>query len=98
MITPLSYVQHWNVASNHGRTIAHLLATGESKPYDKVAVFWSAQGQQLRYAGTSKASQWDDIEVQGNPDDLNFVAYYFREFSLSSILDCENEVLMNGFR
>jgi len=72
-----NYVQHWNVASNHGRTIAHLLATGESKPYDKVAVFWSAQGQQLRYAGTSKASQWDDIEVQGNPDDLNFVAYYF---------------------
>jgi len=93
-----SYVQHWNVASNHGRTIAHLLATGESKPYDKVAVFWSAQGQQLRYAGTSKASQWDDIEVQGNPDDLNFVAYYFGEFLSFSHSICENEALMNDVR
>ncbi|GAA5938748.1 uncharacterized protein JCM15063_004857 [Sporobolomyces koalae] len=72
-----NYVQHWNVASNHGRTIAHLLATGESKPYDKVAVFWSAQGQQLRYAGTAKSSDWDDVHIDGNPADLKFVAYYF---------------------
>ncbi|GAA6061208.1 hypothetical protein JCM10212_001529 [Sporobolomyces blumeae] len=72
-----AYVQHWNVASNHGRTIAHCLATGESKPYDKVAVFWSAQGQQLRYAGTSKSTQWDDVFVDGNAAELNFVAYYF---------------------
>ncbi|GAA5885205.1 hypothetical protein JCM16303_005902 [Sporobolomyces ruberrimus] len=72
-----NYVQHWNVASNHGRTIAHLLATGESKPYDKIAVFWSAQGQQLRYAGNTKASEWDEIHIDGKPEDLNFVAYYF---------------------
>ncbi|GAA5952022.1 hypothetical protein JCM3765_005172 [Sporobolomyces pararoseus] len=72
-----NYVQHWNVSSNHGRTIAHVLATGEEKPYDKIAVFWSAQGQQLRYAGTAKASKWDDIHIDGKPDELNFVAYYF---------------------
>ncbi|GAA5897109.1 uncharacterized protein JCM6883_006583 [Sporobolomyces salmoneus] len=72
-----NYVQHWNVASNHGRTIAHALAAGEAKPYDKVAAFWSAQGQQLRYAGTSKASEWEDIHIDGNPDELKFVAYYF---------------------
>lgn len=72
-----NYVQHWNVSSNHGRTVAHLLATGEQQPYDKVAVFWSAQGQQLRYAGTSESSKWDDIHIDGNPDELKFVAYYF---------------------
>ncbi|GAA6014260.1 hypothetical protein JCM11491_005018 [Sporobolomyces phaffii] len=77
LVGDYNYVQHWNVASNHGRTIAHVVATGDSQPYDKVAVFWSAQGQQLRYAGTSKASQWDDIYIDGNPDELKFVAYYF---------------------
>ncbi|GAA6041355.1 hypothetical protein JCM8097_007682 [Rhodosporidiobolus ruineniae] len=71
-----NYVQHWNVASNHGRAIAHHLATSERKPFDKVAVFWSAQGQQLRYAGTSQASSWDDLIIDGNPDELKFVAYY----------------------
>lgn len=77
LVGDYNYVQHWNVASNHGRTIAHALATGDRAAYDKVAVFWSAQGQQLRYAGTSKASKWDDILIDGNPDELKFVAYYF---------------------
>ncbi|GAA5957243.1 hypothetical protein JCM21900_001204 [Sporobolomyces salmonicolor] len=72
-----AYVQHWNVASNHGRCIAHLIATGKEQPYDKIAVFWSAQGQQLRYAGTTQANTWDDVLVQGNADELKFVAYYF---------------------
>ncbi|GAA5859333.1 hypothetical protein JCM1840_004566 [Sporobolomyces johnsonii] len=72
-----AYVQHWNVASNHGRCIAHLIATGKEQPYDKIAVFWSAQGQQLRYAGTTQANTWDDVLIQGNADELKFVAYYF---------------------
>ncbi|BGP18729.1 hypothetical protein JCM10213_009208 [Rhodosporidiobolus nylandii] len=71
-----AYQQHWNVASNHGRAIAHELAGGERKPFDKVAVFWSAQGQQLRYAGTTRASNFDDVVIDGNPDELKFVAYY----------------------
>ncbi|GAA6026191.1 hypothetical protein JCM10207_008768 [Rhodosporidiobolus poonsookiae] len=71
-----NYVQHWNVASNHGRAIAHHIATKEKRPFDKVAVFWSAQGQQLRYAGTSRASQWDDVVIDGKPDELKFVVYY----------------------
>ncbi|GJN92313.1 hypothetical protein Rhopal_005343-T1 [Rhodotorula paludigena] len=72
----VNYVQHWNVASNHGRTIAHLIATQKREAYDKIAVFWSAQGQQLRYAGSTKASEWDDVVIDGNPDELKFVAYY----------------------
>ncbi|TNY20584.1 hypothetical protein DMC30DRAFT_411666 [Rhodotorula diobovata] len=73
-----NYVQHWNVASNHGRAIAHHIATDKREPFDKVAIFWSAQGQQLRYAGTTKASEWDDMHVAGNPDELKFVSYYFK--------------------
>ncbi|GAA5842177.1 hypothetical protein JCM9279_002809 [Rhodotorula babjevae] len=73
-----NYVQHWNVASNHGRAIAHYIATDKREPFDKVAIFWSAQGQQLRYAGTTKASEWEDLHVDGNPDELKFVAYYLK--------------------
>ncbi|GAA5823983.1 hypothetical protein JCM11251_003368 [Rhodosporidiobolus azoricus] len=71
------YIQHWNVASNHGRAIAHHIATGKREQFDKIAVFWSAQGQQLRYAGTNRSSNWDDILIDGQPDELKFVAYYF---------------------
>jgi hypothetical protein len=39
-------------------------------------VFWSAQGQQLRYAGTEEASSFEDIIVQGEPDELKFLALY----------------------
>ncbi|BGP57298.1 Apoptosis-inducing factor 1 [Rhodotorula sphaerocarpa] len=72
-----NYIQHWNVAGNHGRSIAHTIATKQPQPFDKVAVFWSAQGQQLRYCGTPQSSSFDDIHIDGNPDELNFVAYYF---------------------
>lgn len=43
------------------------------------------QGQQLRYAGTTKASSWDDIMIDGHPDQLKFVAYYFRASARSSL-------------
>ena len=33
-----NYVQHWNVASNHGRAIAHYIATDKREPFDKVAM------------------------------------------------------------
>ncbi|KAG0656683.1 hypothetical protein C6P46_006985 [Rhodotorula mucilaginosa] len=73
-----NYVQHWNVAGNHGRAIAHTIATNQPKPFDKIAVFWSAQGQQLRYCGTTQASSYDDLYIDGKPEELNFVAYYFK--------------------
>lgn len=61
---------------NHGRSIAQHIATGKRVPFSKVPVFWSAQGQQLRYAGTEEASSFEDIIVQGEPDELKFLALY----------------------
>ncbi|KAI9613743.1 hypothetical protein KEM48_003635 [Puccinia striiformis f. sp. tritici PST-130] len=37
-----------------------------------------AQGEQLRYVGTGKASQWEDVFIDGDLDQLCFVAYYFK--------------------
>lgn len=61
---------------NHARTAAKTIAGKKTKPFNKVAIFWSANGQQLRYAGTGKAKYWKDIIVQGEPDELKFIAYY----------------------
>lgn len=77
-------VEHWNVASNHARAVAKTIAGKGDSHFDKVAVFWSAQGQQLRYAAgsSSGAKEWDDVIVQGTPDSLKFVAFYCSTSSL----------------
>ncbi|KAM0746011.1 FAD/NAD(P)-binding domain-containing protein [Meredithblackwellia eburnea MCA 4105] len=72
----ITRVEHWNVASNHGRSVAKTIA-GKSDVYSKVAVFWSAQGQQLRYAGTGRAKEWKDVHIVGDASALKFVAYYY---------------------
>lgn len=63
------------VLQNHGRSVAKTIS-GKTDRYSKVAVFWSAQGQQLRYAGTGRAKEWKDVIVQGDASALKFVAYY----------------------
>lgn len=68
-------IEHWNVAGNHGRSVASTI-TGKEEPYNKTAIFWSAQGAQLRYCGTSKSSKWDDIFIDGNPEELKFCAWF----------------------
>ncbi|KAK4050868.1 Apoptosis-inducing factor 1 [Microbotryomycetes sp. JL201] len=68
-------VEHWNVAGNHARAVAKTIMQ-KGQPFEKISVFWSAQKAQLRYAGTSRAKTWKDVHVQGNPDELKFVAYY----------------------
>lgn len=30
----------------------------------------------LKQCGTSKSSQWDDIFIDGNPEELKYVAYF----------------------
>ncbi|KAK4047215.1 Apoptosis-inducing factor 1 [Microbotryomycetes sp. JL221] len=68
-------VEHWNVAGNHARAVAATIM-GKPEPFEKISVFWSAQKAQLRYAGTSRAKSWKDVHIEGNPDELKFVAYY----------------------
>lgn len=63
------------LAQNHARTAAKTIA-GKRDIYKKQALFWSAQGQQLRYVGTARSKKWEDVILQGEPDDLKFIAYY----------------------
>ncbi|KIJ52598.1 hypothetical protein M422DRAFT_26172 [Sphaerobolus stellatus SS14] len=66
-------IEHWNVASNHGRAVGRTIV-GKGEPFGKVPIFWSAQGQQLRYAGNGVG--YEDVIIKGDPAELKFVAYY----------------------
>ncbi|KZT29687.1 hypothetical protein NEOLEDRAFT_1153617 [Neolentinus lepideus HHB14362 ss-1] len=68
-------IEHWNVAGNHGRAVGKTIA-GDAQPFVKVPVFWSAQGQQLRYVGVGAG--FEDVIVKGDPGEMKFVAYYVK--------------------
>ncbi|KAK3942868.1 hypothetical protein QBC46DRAFT_283049 [Diplogelasinospora grovesii] len=69
-------IEHWNVAQNAGRTVANHIVSPDMKPEFFTPVFWSALAQQLRYCGNTTANGWDDVVMQGQPDDGKWVAYY----------------------
>jgi len=62
--------------------------------FTKPAIFWSAQGEQLRYVGTGKSSQWQDVIIDGNVDELNFVAYYYKEDEVVAIATMKRDPIM----
>jgi len=69
-------IEHWNVAQNAGRTAASHIINPNRTPEFYTPVFWSALGSQLRYCGNTMASGWDDVVLQGDPEQGKWVAYY----------------------
>ncbi|KAH8831282.1 hypothetical protein DL96DRAFT_1777615 [Flagelloscypha sp. PMI_526] len=71
-------IEHWNVASNHGMAVGYNIAhESQPKAFSKTPVFWSAQGQQLRYCGVGVG--YDEVHIDGSLPDFKFVAYYAKQ-------------------
>jgi len=85
-------VEHWNVAGNHGRAVGKTIA-GFPQPFVKVPVFWTAQGQQLRYCGIGAG--YDDIVIQGNPDEMKFIAYYVAQGKVVAVASMQNDPVVS---
>ncbi|KAJ8586931.1 hypothetical protein M405DRAFT_882996 [Rhizopogon salebrosus TDB-379] len=85
-------IEHWNVAGNHGRAVGKTIA-GDPQPFVKVPVFWSAQGQQLRYCGLGAG--YDDIIIHGNPDEMKFVAYYVNRGQVVAVASMQNDPVVS---
>lgn len=68
-------IEHYNVAQNAGRTVANHIVHPNLQSEFFTPVFWSALGAQLRYCGNSYHG-WDDLVIQGEPDQGKWVAYY----------------------
>ncbi|CAG08543.1 unnamed protein product, partial [Tetraodon nigroviridis] len=69
-------IPHWQMAHVHGR-VAALGMLGRAADIKTVPFFWSAMfGKTLRYAGYGDG--FDDVIIQGDLDELKFVAFYTR--------------------
>jgi len=74
-------IEHWNVAGAHGRLVGQILAGKKTAGQASVQTppfFWSALGSQLRYVGSGEKPGFDEVHVDGKPEELNFAAYYAR--------------------
>ncbi|KAI9512976.1 flavoprotein [Russula earlei] len=85
-------IEHWNVAGNMGRAVGKTIA-GSPQPFVKVPIFWSAQGQQLRYCGIDVGH--DDIYIQGDPAELKFIAYYIKGGKVTAVASMQNDPVVS---
>ena len=67
-------IEHWRLAQQHGEVAARNML-GKDVSYDEVPFFWTRQfGRSFKYVG--HADQWEDVIIDGDLDERDFVAYY----------------------
>ncbi|KAJ7352440.1 hypothetical protein DFH08DRAFT_858938 [Mycena albidolilacea] len=85
-------IEHWNVAGNQGRAVGKTIA-GQPQPFLKVPIFWSAQGQNIRYCGIG--SGFDDVFINGNVDELKFIAYYIKSGKVVAVATMQKDPVVS---
>jgi 3-phenylpropionate/trans-cinnamate dioxygenase ferredoxin reductase component len=78
-------IEHWDVAFNHGKTVA-LNMLGANQPHDVVPYFFSdlSDWASLEYVGP--ASSWDQEVVRGSIDEGEFSIWYLADGRLAGAL------------
>ncbi|GAO15623.1 hypothetical protein UVI_02050550 [Ustilaginoidea virens] len=87
-------IEHWNVAQNSGRHVAHHIVNPATKRSHFVPIFWSALGAQMRYCG-NVSTGWDDVIVDGDPAEAKFVAYYTKGETVVAMASMGRDPLMS---
>ncbi|KAL8948252.1 MAG: hypothetical protein Q9222_005550 [Ikaeria aurantiellina] len=90
----LTRIEHWNVAQNAGRSVAGSIAKPSVAPKPFIPVFWSAMGSQLRYCGNTP-NGWDDLVLQGQPDEAKFAAFYGKEDTVVAVASMQMDPVMS---
>ena len=68
-------------------------AHGPATPFSGVPFFWTFHfGKRLGYAG--HADTWDQIALEGDPNALNFLAYYVKDDTVAAILGCGRDTAL----
>ncbi len=82
-------VEHWRVAQQHARIAAHNMLGG-AEVYSGVPFFWTYHyGKSFEYLG--HASHWDDVVIDGDPDQHRFVAFLVRGGNVAAVVACQRE-------
>ena len=85
----LTRIEHWRLAQQHGRIAARNMI-GEKVKFASVPFFWSGQFDvKLRYAG--HAENWDDIIIQGNLDEQEFLAFYVKDNQILAVAGSQHD-------
>ena len=86
-------VEHWRVAQQQGRVAAIDMASGtagKAEEWRGVPIFWTAQhGKRLDYVGHADA--WDSIEIDGELEAFEFIAWYALGGTVKAALTCGRE-------
>lgn len=82
-------IEHWRLAQQHGR-VAALAMLGQDSRYEGVPFFWTFHyGKQLEYLGHTE--DWDEVVIDGDLKELNFMAFYIKQERIAAVLSCERE-------
>lgn len=87
-------IEHWNVAGNQGRSVGRTLAGDSNNKYDSMPIFWSALGSQLRFVSDGNPPGYDDIYLNGNPEELKFSAFYGKNGKVTAVCTMGVDPLM----
>ena len=70
-------IEHWRTAEQQGRAAGFNMA-GKNFEYKSIPFFWTRQaGLAINYVG--HATEWDEIIIEGNVKEKNFMAYFVKE-------------------
>ncbi|MGF1590222.1 MAG: FAD-dependent oxidoreductase [Pleurocapsa sp.] len=79
-------IEHWRLAAQQGR-MAAVNMLGKNKLQKVAAIvpfFWSGQYDlKLRYVG--HAEQWDDVKIEGDLEQPEFLAYYLKNEQVMAV-------------
>ncbi len=76
-------IEHWTAAQSQGRHAARNML-GADEQYTDVPFFWTRQfGASYKYIG--HASEWDDIVYDGEVENGEFVAGFFKDGTLRAV-------------
>lgn len=79
----LTRVEHWRVALQQGRVAGQNMA-GKKIKYTSTPFFWTRQADiSLGYVGF--ASEWDELVIDGNLEEREFLAYYIQNDQLLAV-------------
>ena len=78
-------VEHWDVAFNHGKTVA-LNMLGANQPHDAVPYFFSDLSDWAAIEYVGPAPDWDREVIRGSLDDGRFTVFYLHEGRVAAAL------------
>lgn len=85
-------IEHWRLAQQHGWLAAGNML-GDDAIFDGVPFFWTAQhGVRIDYLG--HAADRDDIVIDGDLDELDFLAFAIKDGYVAAVIACARDAAM----